>query len=101
MKGSIRRFVALFVTLALPAMTASAETAAVVHERADVSLIELPVAVTGRDGRPVPGLSAADFVVEDEGHAAAITAVDAFVGRRSVRVPDLPDTVPEPARRHF
>jgi VWFA-related protein len=43
------------------------------EEEAQVFAVEVPVQVTGRDGRPVRGLTAADFEVWDEGKAQAIT----------------------------
>jgi VWFA-related protein len=69
-------------------------------DRSEVVSVEVPVQVT-RDGGPVRGLTAADFVLTDNGHERTI---DGF------RVVDLLDTtsaaaavsrVPATARRHF
>lgn len=49
-----------------------------VRESAEVSLVEVPVRVLGRDGRPVRGLTAADFKLEDDGRPQAIVGFDAI-----------------------
>lgn len=77
--SSLRR-----LRIVLPALLAAAPLAAqapappvVTPPRFEsaVALVTLPVFVTGKDGKPVGGLSAADFEVTDDGKPAAIAAV--------------------------
>ncbi|MFN2634816.1 MAG: hypothetical protein ABR610_15490, partial [Thermoanaerobaculia bacterium] len=65
----------LLLSAALPAAGPKPEKT-VVRETASASLVEVPVHVISRDGKPVRGLTAADFEVEDDGRKQAITAVD-------------------------
>src|SRR5688572_30601208 len=54
---------------------------------ADVQLVAVPVFVTDKDGRAVPGLAAQDFEVEDAGRSvpvAGFLAVDAAVAPGAV-----------------
>ena len=54
--------------------TASPQSA--VQERASAVVIEIPVTVLGKDGRPLAGLEAKDFELYDDGKKQAINAVD-------------------------
>lgn len=69
---------------------------------ADVTLVEIPVHVVGKDGRPVRGLTRADFDLFDDGRR--VTTFDLEVidleefGRQTV-TPDVP--LPPAAQRHF
>ena len=49
--------------------------------RADISVVQVPVGVTGANGRDVEGLQARDFTVRDNGVAREIT-LDVFGVRR-------------------
>jgi VWFA-related protein len=56
----------LFLIATAPA--ASAQDPGRVRENAEVSLVEVPVRVTDRDGRPIRGLTAKDFTLAADGH---------------------------------
>ena len=73
----------------------------VVRESASVSLVAVPVNVIGRDGKPVRGLTAADFSVEDDGKKQTITAFD-VVDLNRVRESAGPSSdFPRAARRNI
>ena len=48
----------------------------VVHETAGVTLIEIPVNVVGKDGKPVAGLKLEDFELTDDGKKQPISGMD-------------------------
>jgi VWFA-related protein len=85
---------------ALGAVLGQEDRAGAVRESARVSIIEVPVTVVGRDGKPVAGLTAADFELEEDGRRQAITSVDVV---DLARHPDGADSsdLPPLARRHF
>jgi VWFA-related protein len=83
-------------------VTATAEKARpVVRESAEVTLVEVPVNVLGRDGKPVAGLGISDFELEDDGVRQTITSVDVVDLTRKSEVPSLPSELPAAGRRHF
>ena len=53
----------------------------------------------GRDGKPVGGLAASDFEVEDDGVRQSITSVDVIDLAKKSNVP--PAELPAAGRRHF
>ena len=54
-----------------------APKSSVVRETAGATVIEIPVNVIGKDGRPVAGLTAADFELYDDGKKQPIFGVEA------------------------
>ena len=104
-----------FVLLAAAAVTAAPQPPAAAPppedgsfgETSQVVAVEVPVNVTDREGRPVRGLTAADFEVWDEGEKQKITGFQ--VVDLDVLAPDAgPAAAPAPApetelpmRRHF
>jgi VWFA-related protein len=71
------------------------------HESVGVSLVQVPVYVTGRDGKPIRGLSASEFELDDEGARQQIIALDVVDLRRNRVEPGGPPTLPVAGRRHF
>ena len=73
-----------------------------VREEASVTLIEVPVNVTDKDGHPVENLKAEDFEVYDDGKKQAITGFDVLDERGTAVPPSAEDAPIHPAaRRHF
>jgi VWFA-related protein len=85
---------------ALRPVLAQDDRAGAVRESARVSIVEVPVTVIGRDGKPVGGLTAADFELEEDGRRQAITSVDAVDLARHPGGAESSD-LPPLARRHF
>ncbi len=97
----------LALTPVRPATPSEAQTTTAIRKggvtaSADVTLVEVPVYVVGKDGRPVRGLTKDDFELFDEGKPVAVWDLDvidlADFGRQTV-TPDVP--LPPAARRHF
>jgi VWFA-related protein len=74
-----------------------------VRESASVTVVEIPVNVIGKDGKPVAGLKAADFELYDDGKKQPINGVDVIDLSRSVAVPSgaTATTMETAARRHW
>jgi VWFA-related protein len=71
-------------------------------ERSDVTLVEVPVVVTGRDGAAIRGLTVSDFELFDEGVPQAIEALDvADLGRFRESGEEEAWHLPAAGRRHF
>jgi len=70
MKPLLRVAAALFFT--------SAAALAQVKETVTVSYVEVPVTVTGRDGKPVRGLTAQNFELVDDGKKREVASFDAI-----------------------
>ena len=64
------------LVLLLVLVTTPATPQSTVQERASAIVIEIPVTVLGKDGRPLAGLEAKDFELYDDGKKQAINAVD-------------------------
>ncbi|HYK42083.1 MAG TPA: VWA domain-containing protein [Thermoanaerobaculia bacterium] len=71
-----------------------------VHETSRVSVVEVPVQVIGRDGKPVRGLGIPDFELEVDGRAQSISSVDVVSLNRNTPVLGGAD-LPAAGRRHF
>ncbi|MEO8349292.1 MAG: VWA domain-containing protein [Acidobacteriota bacterium] len=90
----------LIVPLALPAQSDKKD--ARVREEARVTLVEVPVNVIDKAGRPVENLKAEDFEVFDDGKSLPITGFEVLDQRRPVpaAAPGQPLINPA-AQRHF
>jgi VWFA-related protein len=73
---------------------------AAVHETSRVSVVEVPVQVIGRDGKPVRGLGVPDFELEVDGRPQSINSVDVVSLNRNTPVLGAAD-LPAAGRRHF
>ncbi|HEX4441731.1 MAG TPA: VWA domain-containing protein [Thermoanaerobaculia bacterium] len=69
-----------------------------VRETAEVSLVEVPVRVADRDGKPIRGLSAGDFTLQADGRPQEIVGFDAIDLAESTLEPGA---FPSAARRRF
>src|SRR3989442_8281361 len=98
--------VALALTSAIPA-AAQKSGSGVVQEKATVTVIEVPVNVIGKDGKPVAGLTAADFELYDNGKKQEITGFEvadlkAPAAAAPGQAPNpFPEGPPAAARRHW
>jgi VWFA-related protein len=72
-----------------------------VRESAEVSLVEVPVNVIGRDGKPVSGLSGSDFDIEDDGSRQTILSLDVIDLKRKGETAGPGEPTPAAGRRHF
>lgn len=66
------------VRFAAFALLAAAPLLGQVKETVNVTVVEVPVTVVGRDGNPIRGLTAANFEVLDEGKKRPIASFDAI-----------------------
>ncbi len=111
----------LLILFALPALSALPVIAAAAppgktpiaeqkfEDTSQVVAVEVPVNVVDRDGRPVRGLTAADFEVYDAGDKQVVTGFEVVdLGSREAShsesptapIPE-PEEIQAPARRHF
>jgi VWFA-related protein len=90
------------ILVASPFSAQSADPQSVVREEAKAVLIEIPVNVVDRDGRPVEGMTPEDFEVFDDGKKQQITGFDVLDQRRPIPPPSPGEPPIHPAaRRHF
>jgi VWFA-related protein len=87
--------------MAFVSLTAAGKPSEVVRESAEVTLVEVPVNVTGKDGKPIAGLTADDFEIQDDGRPQAIESIDVVDLRQKAVGSGLPGDLPAVARRHF
>ncbi|HEY7574018.1 MAG TPA: VWA domain-containing protein, partial [Thermoanaerobaculia bacterium] len=101
-------FVALGVAAGLlgsadpgPAQEKPASPPSVVQESAGVTLIEIPVNVIGKDGKPVAGLSVDDFELFDDGKKQPINGLEVIdLSKPAPAGPSgQPEAIPASARR--
>lgn len=72
------------------------------EESSQVVAVEVPVNVVDRDGRPVRGLTAADFEVFDQGDAQKITGFEVVdLSRTEAAAAPVEEPRSSSARRHF
>jgi VWFA-related protein len=95
----------LAAAASVPALSAETEPSleTAFGETAEVTAVEIPIQVL-LDGKPVRGLTAADFVVYQEKEKQALTGFDVvdLYGAPEKAVPATPaGDIPPPARRHF
>ncbi|HTD52469.1 MAG TPA: hypothetical protein VK780_05550, partial [Thermoanaerobaculia bacterium] len=91
--------ICLFLSGAAVALAAD-QPQTTVRESAEVSLVEVPVNVIGHDGKPVFGLNASDFHIEDDGARQAILSVDVIDLKRKEEA-TASEPTPPAGRRHF
>jgi VWFA-related protein len=74
-----------------------------IRENANVTLIEIPVNVIGKDGKPIAGLTAADFELFDDGKKQKIHSLEVIDLSRLATTPSSSGLISvEPAaRRHW
>lgn len=69
------------------------------EERLEITEVLLDVLVTDKDGSPVAGLQASDFVVEEDGREVELTGVDYYTTRYGEEGSDVEGQIP--ASRYF
>jgi VWFA-related protein len=102
-RSGMRKLIAGLSGMALLAAAAvrAGRAPYVYSESSEVSLVEVPVNVIGRDGKPVEGLQLSDFEVRDNGKRQKLLYLDVTDLRHRSGVPGGAPGVPAVARRHF
>ena len=97
----MNRRLPFFLVLASLASAAVAQkdSGRVVQERASVTVVEVPVNVVGKDGKPVPNLKATDFELYDEGKLQPIVGFDLIDLNRTPAAGQEAVEMPASARR--
>ncbi len=91
--------VSSLVLLASTAPAPAQNDKGIVRETTGATVIEVPVNVLGKDGLPLPGLTAADFELTDNGKKQTISGFEVVDLRRpaaATRRPPVPRT-PSPS----
>ncbi len=86
--------------------TEGQQKSGVVTESAAVTIVEIPVNVVGKDGKPVHGLKASDFELSDEGKKVELAGFEVIDVSRStpasgVAKDPFTELPPPAARRHW
>ncbi len=92
-------FRCLLLSVLLPSVVLAQKDGRVVQERTSVTVVEVPVNVVGKDGKPVPNLKAADFELYDEGKLQPIVGFDLIDLNRTVVAGQEAVEMPASARR--
>ena len=92
----------VFSPSVLAQKTPKTDAQSTVREEARVVVVEVPVNVVDKDGRPVEGLKAEDFEVFDDGKPQAITGFEILDQRKPLAPPEPGEAPLNPAAsRHF
>jgi len=92
-------FRCLLLSVLLPSAALAQKDGRVVQERTSVTVVEVPVNVVGKDGKPVPNLKATDFELYDEGKLQPIVGFDLIDLNRTVAAGQEAAELPASARR--
>lgn len=109
MRSVIRSASALLLAVGSSLLTNApaqdAQKSGAVRETASATIIEVPVNVIGKDGKPIAGLTAADFELYDDGKKQTITGFEAIdLSRPASPAPaeqSPASAAPAAARRHW
>ena len=97
-----RVIVLAFVIGTLAGRAAPQNVPGSVHETAEAVLVEVPVRVVDREGRPIRNLTAQDFELYEDGKRQTILGFDAIdLAHKGAAAPGEPDAINPAARRHF
>ena len=92
---------ALLVALALPVGAQSPKPQEIPVYGVGVGVVAVPVFVTDKNGKAVPGLTAADFEIEDQGRKTEVVAFQAVDVTNAMPAAEAGRIVQAAARRQF
>ena len=96
------KLLGLAAALASLAAGGQNEPSSSIRETANVTVVEIPVNVIGKDGKPVAGLTASDFELLDDGQKQAISRFDVIDLKQPAAARTGAASEVEPAaRRHW
>jgi VWFA-related protein len=103
MKPTLVLVTILFAAISVSAVPQSSPTPPPFTGSTEVTLVEVPVHVIGKNGLPVRGLKKGDFELTDEGKRVEIREVEAVDLEDFAKDPNTPRemALPPAARRHF